>query len=205
MAVENKVTAHWQSIRVKLTAAALVLHSYVHLVIAGVLVEFTLVAVVLPIAAAHYLLGFADAPEGAHALCRQAVCRLDAGASVAAGHLRAGVLQRWGNQAHERLAFRPRKGYEADGAQRCSTLCNYIEVVDTSNDGLGCHGNAHFNKQVVFNFPPCTHNITGMPEHYLIVTSGKKKKQPSVYLPLHKWERGEKRGACPPVNSWFHF
>lgn len=94
MAAEIKLTAHCQSIRVKLTAAALVLHSYVLLVLAGVLVKLTLVAVVLPIAAAHCLLGFADAPEGAHALCRQAVCRLDTGASIAAGHLRAGVLQR---------------------------------------------------------------------------------------------------------------
>lgn len=79
---------------VKLTAAALVLHPDVLLVLAGVLVELTLVAVVLPIAAAHLLLGFAVAPEGAHALGRQAVRRLDAGAPVAAGHLHAGVLQR---------------------------------------------------------------------------------------------------------------
>lgn len=54
--------------RIKLTTAALVLHSYVLLALAGVLVEFTLVAVVLSIATAHRLLSFAHAPEGAHAL-----------------------------------------------------------------------------------------------------------------------------------------
>lgn len=110
MAVQIKLTVRCQSMRVKLTTAALVLHSYVLLALAGVLVEFTLVAVVLSIAAAHRLLSFAHAPEGAHALRRQAVRRLDAGASIAAGHLRAGVLQRCGNQAHKRLAFSPRKG-----------------------------------------------------------------------------------------------
>lgn len=90
-AVEMKLTAHYE--RVKLTTAAWVLHPDVLLVLAGVLVEFTLVAVVLPVAAAHRLLGFALTPEGAHAFRRQAVRRLDAGASIAAGHLRAGVLQ----------------------------------------------------------------------------------------------------------------
>lgn len=98
MAVQIKLTVHSQSMRVKLTTAALVLHSYVLLALAGVLVEFTLVAVVLSIAAAHRLLSFARAPEGAHALRRQAVGRLDAGASIAAGHLRAGVLQCCRNQ-----------------------------------------------------------------------------------------------------------
>ena len=84
--------------RRELTAGPLVLHSYVPLVLAGVLVELTLVAVVLPIAAAHRLLRFALAAEGAHAFRRQAIWRLDTGAAVAAGHLGAGVLQscRWG-------------------------------------------------------------------------------------------------------------
>lgn len=76
----------------ELTTAALVLHPDVLQVLAGVLVELALVAVVLPVAAAHRLLGSALAPEGAHALCRQAVRRLHAGAPVAAGHLHAGVL-----------------------------------------------------------------------------------------------------------------
>lgn len=57
----------------KLTTAALVLHADVLLVLAGVLVEFALVAVVLPVAAAHRLLGSALAAEGAHALGCQAV------------------------------------------------------------------------------------------------------------------------------------
>lgn len=51
----------------ELTAVPLVLHSYVLLVLAGVLMELTLVAVVLSITAAHRLLGFALAAEGAHA------------------------------------------------------------------------------------------------------------------------------------------
>lgn len=40
--------------------------------------------------------------------------------------------------------------------------------------GFGCHGNAHFTQQVVFNFPhkPCTY-INIVPEHALIATSGK--------------------------------
>lgn len=51
----------------ELTAVPVVLHSYVLLVLAGVLMELTLVAVVLSITAAHCLLGFALAAEGAHA------------------------------------------------------------------------------------------------------------------------------------------
>lgn len=51
----------------------LVLYSYVPLVLAGVLMELALVAVVLPVAAAHRLLSLALAAEGAHALGRQAV------------------------------------------------------------------------------------------------------------------------------------
>lgn len=79
--------------RYELTAAARVLHAYVLLVLAGVLMELALVAVVLAVAAAHRLLGFALAAQGAHAFSRQAVRRLDARAAVAAGHLGAGVLQ----------------------------------------------------------------------------------------------------------------
>lgn len=60
-------------VRSELTAGPLVLHSYVLLVLAGVLVELALVAVVLPIAAAHRLLRFALAAEGAHAFRRQAI------------------------------------------------------------------------------------------------------------------------------------
>lgn len=45
----------------------LVLDSYVLLVLAGVLMELTLVAVVLPIAAAYCLLRLALAAQGAHA------------------------------------------------------------------------------------------------------------------------------------------
>lgn len=90
---QAKLEADMIDSRVKLTTAALVLHSDVLLVLAGVLVEFALVAVVLAVAAAHVALASALAPEGAHAFRRQAVRRLDAGASVAAGHLRAGVLQ----------------------------------------------------------------------------------------------------------------
>lgn len=78
----------------ELTAAPLVLHSYVLLVLAGVLMELTLVAVVLSITAAHCLLGFPLAAEGAHALSWQAIRRLDTGTAVAAGHVSAGVLQR---------------------------------------------------------------------------------------------------------------
>lgn len=59
--------------RTELTAVPLVLHSYVLLVLAGVLMELTLVAVVLSITAAHCLLGFAFAAEGAHAFSRQAI------------------------------------------------------------------------------------------------------------------------------------
>lgn len=51
----------------ELTAVPVVLHSYVLLVLAGVLMELTLVAVVLSITAAHCLLRFALAAEGAHA------------------------------------------------------------------------------------------------------------------------------------------
>lgn len=72
----------------------MVLHSYVLLVLAGVLMELTLVAVVLSIAAAHRLLRLALAAEGAHAFGRQAIWRLDTRAAVAAGHLGAGVFQR---------------------------------------------------------------------------------------------------------------
>lgn len=57
----------------ELTAGALVLHSYVLLVLAGVLIELAVVAVVLAVAAAHRLLGFALAAQGAHAFSRQAV------------------------------------------------------------------------------------------------------------------------------------
>lgn len=56
-----------ESRRGKLTTAALVLHADVLLVLAGILVEFALVAVVLPVAAAHRLLGSALAAKGAHA------------------------------------------------------------------------------------------------------------------------------------------
>lgn len=77
----------------ELTAVSLELHAYVLLVLAGMLMQLTLIRVVLPIAAAHYLLGLALAAEGAHALGRQAVWRLDAGAAVTTGHLGAGILQ----------------------------------------------------------------------------------------------------------------
>lgn len=72
----------------------MVLHSYVLLVLAGVLMELTFVAVVFSIAATHRLLGFAFAAEGAHAFSWQAIWRLDTRAAVAAGHLGAGVFQR---------------------------------------------------------------------------------------------------------------
>lgn len=49
------------------------LHTYVLLAFAGVLVELTLVAVVPPVAAAHRLLRLAVTAEGAHAFGRQAV------------------------------------------------------------------------------------------------------------------------------------
>lgn len=52
---------------------ALVLHPYVLLFLAGVLVQLTLVAVVFPITATHRLLRLALAAEGAHAFSRQAV------------------------------------------------------------------------------------------------------------------------------------
>lgn len=55
--------------------------------------ELALIAVVLAVAAAHRLLGFALAAQGAHAFSRQAVRGLDARAAVAAGHLGAGVFQ----------------------------------------------------------------------------------------------------------------
>lgn len=77
----------------ELTAGPLVLHSYVLLVLAGVLMKLALVAVVLSITAAYCLLGFAITAEGAHAFGWQAVWRLDTGASIAAGHLGAGILQ----------------------------------------------------------------------------------------------------------------
>lgn len=86
----------------ELTTVALVLHSYVLLVLAGVLMELALVAVVLAVAAAHRLLGFALAAQGAHAFSRQAVRRLDARAAVAAGHLGAGVLQGCGGRKRDK-------------------------------------------------------------------------------------------------------
>lgn len=69
------------------------LHPYVLLFLAGVLVQLTLVAVVFPITATHRLLRLALAAEGAHAFSRQAVWWLDTGAAVATGHLSAGVFQ----------------------------------------------------------------------------------------------------------------
>lgn len=63
---------------------------------AGVLMQLTLVAVVLPVTAAHRLLQFALTAEGTHALRRQAVGRLDAGAAVAAGDVGAGVSESCG-------------------------------------------------------------------------------------------------------------
>ena len=68
---------------------------HVHVLLAGarLLVELTLVAVVLAVAAAHLLLGLAIAAQRAHAFGRQAVRGLDAGAAVAARHLAARVLQ----------------------------------------------------------------------------------------------------------------
>lgn len=77
---------------------ALVLHAYVPLALAGVLMELALVAVVLPIAATHTLLRLALAAQGAHTFSRQAVRRLDTGAAVAAGHLGARVLQSCGDR-----------------------------------------------------------------------------------------------------------
>lgn len=77
----------------QLTAAARVLHPQVLLVLAGVLVQLALVAVVLAVAAAHRLLRLALTAQRAHALGRQAVRRLHARAAVAAGHLGARVLQ----------------------------------------------------------------------------------------------------------------
>lgn len=56
-----------KNMRRELTAGPLVLHSYVLLVLAGVLMKLTLVAVVLSITAAYCLLGFAITAEGAHA------------------------------------------------------------------------------------------------------------------------------------------
>lgn len=51
----------------ELTAVPLILHSYVPLAPASMVMEFTLIAVVLPVAAAHRLLGLALTAEGAHA------------------------------------------------------------------------------------------------------------------------------------------
>lgn len=51
----------------ELTAVPLVLHSYVLLVLAGVLMELTLIAVVLSVTATDCLHGLALAVEGAHA------------------------------------------------------------------------------------------------------------------------------------------
>lgn len=81
----------------ELTAVALVLHADVLLVLAGVLMELTLAAIVLPVAATHRVSGLALAAQGTHAFGRQAVRRLDAGAAVAARHVRAGVLQSCGH------------------------------------------------------------------------------------------------------------
>lgn len=86
----------------ELTAVPLILHSYVPLDPASMVMEFTLIAVVLPIAAAHRLLGFALTAEGAHAFSWQAIWWLDTGATIAAGHLRAGVLQSCRHEAWER-------------------------------------------------------------------------------------------------------
>lgn len=55
--------------------------------------QLALVAVVLSVAPTHRLIGLKMAAEGAHAFSRHAVRRLDAGAAIAAGHLRAGVLE----------------------------------------------------------------------------------------------------------------
>lgn len=56
-----------------LTTVPLVLHTYVFLVLAGVLMEFTLVAVVLSITATHCLLKLALTAKGAHAFSRQTI------------------------------------------------------------------------------------------------------------------------------------
>lgn len=89
----------------ELTAAARVLHPQVLLVLAGVLVQLALVAVVLAVAAAHRLLRLALAAQRAHALGRQAVRRLHARAAVAAGHLGAGVLQGCRGREKKRRGF----------------------------------------------------------------------------------------------------
>lgn len=86
------LTLNWW-ISKELTALPLVLHSYVFLVLAGILMKLALVTVVLSIAAANRLLRFALTAEGAHAFSRQAVRRLDAGAAVAASHVGARVLE----------------------------------------------------------------------------------------------------------------
>lgn len=56
-----------------LTAVPLVLHTYVLLVLAGILMELALVVVVPPIASTHRLHRLALAAKGTHALSRQAV------------------------------------------------------------------------------------------------------------------------------------
>lgn len=119
----------------KLTTAALVLHADVLLVLAGVLVELALVAVVLPVAAAHRLLGSAQAAQGAHALGCQAVRRLHAGASVAAGHLGAGVLQscRSTITPHIHIFVSSSKCAQKDSTPVATRL--------------GCRGNGHFHQQ----------------------------------------------------------
>lgn len=81
---------------------ALVLDADVLLVLAGVLVEIALVAVVPAVAAAHRLLGLALAAQRAHALGRQAVGGLHAGAAVAAGHVAARVLESCGRGQRKR-------------------------------------------------------------------------------------------------------
>jgi len=102
-----------------LTAGPLVLHPQVLLALAGVLVELALAAVVVAVAAAHRLLAPAVAAEGAHALRREAVRRLDAGAAVAAGDVGAGVLQSCGGAETRRHGSVRRAARPTHLAHRC--------------------------------------------------------------------------------------
>lgn len=114
-----------------LTAAAWVLHPQVLLVLAGVLVQLALVAVVLAVAAAHRLLRLALAAQRAHALGRQAVRRLHARAAVAAGHVGAGVLQGCrGTERRKNKFFFVPKGEEKPARLRVGKLL--IEVAAAS-------------------------------------------------------------------------
>lgn len=79
-----------------LTAGSVKLLEDVLLLVAGVLVEVALAAVVLAVAAADDVLGHAAAGRGAHALGPLAVGRAHARAAEAARHLGAGVLGAWG-------------------------------------------------------------------------------------------------------------